>query len=264
MLAATCPAAADDASARIIGGTPSESRSYAVAMQFDRHGEKDFHYCGGTLISSDVVLTAAHCVDARLGAPPIDQVHVRVGHRDQAQGFYARAVATATTGFSISPPGRDIALIKLDRRVPHRPALVGTSPGKTGIALTAIGWGRTRPDNTGPSSRILMQANVSVLPTAECKPGLIGTAEVCAQGIHGQGVCAGDSGTGLLRSYGHGRFEAVVGLASRGTGGGKCGTAPDIHTDVTKYLRWIYTTAARMGAQAPLDEDDVTRLTAVS
>ena len=43
---------------RIIGGTEAKERrySYTVSLQ-DKYG----HFCGGSLIAKDVVLTAAHC-----------------------------------------------------------------------------------------------------------------------------------------------------------------------------------------------------------
>ncbi|GAA4010306.1 trypsin-like serine protease [Allokutzneria multivorans] len=263
MLAAALPAVADTPSARIVGGHPSPDRSYAVSIQLTYQGNPNFHLCGGTLISRDAVVTAGHCVEASIGAPPITALHVRIGSRDNTRGFSARVIAAASNAFDPVAMTNDIAVLKLDRHMPLLPALIGHTPTTPGTAVTATGWGRTTPDNTGPTSRMLMQATVSTLPAQACAAGQISAAEMCAQGVQGVGVCGGDSGSGLMQHIGTSRWEVLVGLSSR-TGGSaeppRCGQSPDIYTDVAAHKRWIYTTALALGAQAPRTTAEVPEL----
>lgn len=64
---------------RIIGGvkTDIDSVPYVVLIR-----QRKIHYCGGSIISKDWVLTAAHCTQA--GTP--EDYKVRVGSRNRKNG----------------------------------------------------------------------------------------------------------------------------------------------------------------------------------
>ncbi|KAJ2797025.1 hypothetical protein H4R20_005339, partial [Coemansia guatemalensis] len=50
---------------RIVGGSAVENNDYAFAVRLNIETGRDSYLCGGTLISSSLVVTAAHCmVDA--------------------------------------------------------------------------------------------------------------------------------------------------------------------------------------------------------
>lgn len=55
---------------RIIGGTVSQPNKYSFAVSLEERGS---HFCGGSLIARNVILTAAHCnggtYDITLGRP---------------------------------------------------------------------------------------------------------------------------------------------------------------------------------------------------
>mmetsp|Transcript_11578 Transcript_11578/g.25015 ORF Transcript_11578/g.25015 Transcript_11578/m.25015 type:complete len:640 (-) Transcript_11578:329-2248(-) len=81
-------------SPRIIGGSeaPSTRYPYAVSLQ-DRLG----HFCGGSLISPNVVLTAAHCIgsdayvdiyDVEWGGPLTHRISGRVKHPRYDGGYF--------------------------------------------------------------------------------------------------------------------------------------------------------------------------------
>ena len=50
---------------RIVGGQDTEVNEYPWQAGLVTRGERDFVWCGGTLISSKWVLTAAHCTADR-------------------------------------------------------------------------------------------------------------------------------------------------------------------------------------------------------
>ena len=50
---------------RIVGGEDTEVNEYPWQAGLVTRGQRDFVWCGGSLISSNWVLTAAHCTAGR-------------------------------------------------------------------------------------------------------------------------------------------------------------------------------------------------------
>lgn len=51
-----------DASPHVVDGGPAEEDRYPGMVALALAGSPDVNYCGGTLLTADVVLTAAHCI----------------------------------------------------------------------------------------------------------------------------------------------------------------------------------------------------------
>ncbi len=237
-------AAPDLAAARVIGGseTPIEAFPFQVALMFG-----NFQFCGGTLVNSEYVLTAAHCVD---GLVPRD-VDVLIGTRDLTQGGERVGVEAFRPhpGFNNSLDN-DVALLRLERRLLYPRVFVQTpdqlslsAPGTLG---TVIGWGQL---DDGSSPNTLRRADgLPVLTNEACANsagiffGNIGPRTLCA-GLdrQGKGTCFGDSGGPLLVPVGETWVE--IGITSFIINRDQCGNVPGAYTRVSELYDYVVSVA---------------------
>ncbi|XP_006834047.1 PREDICTED: transmembrane protease serine 4 [Chrysochloris asiatica] len=227
---------------RVLGGEKASVYSWPwqVSIQHNRH-----HICGGSILDSHWILTAAHCFRKHLD---LSSWKVRVGS-DKLSTFPALPVAEI---FVIElnttyPKEKDIALVKLQFPLTFsdtvRPICLPFPDEDLSPAtpLWVIGWGFTEQDG-GKMSDALLQASVQVIDSTRCNAedayqGDVTEKMMCA-GILEGGVdtCQGDSGGPLM--YQSDQWQ-VVGIVSWGHGCGGPST-PGVYTKVTSYLNWIY------------------------
>lgn len=225
------------AQARIVGGTRTSTAEapWVVALT-TASGQ---HFCGGTLVRPDKVVTAAHCtLDPSTGEQrPPAELQVVSGRTDLRtdQGVVTEVARVwrhpEYTGFT---QGEDVAVLTLSAPAPQSPLrMVGaaeTGPYRQGTPGRVFGWGRT--SESGPLSHVLRSVEVPVIANADCAgaySAFDAAAMFCAGAPEGgQDACAGDSGGPFVVN---GR---LVGIVSFGTGCARAGQ-PGVYTRLSAY-----------------------------
>jgi secreted trypsin-like serine protease len=224
--AAPAPTADGEVSPMIVGGgNATQVYSWMVSLQ----STSGSHFCGGTLIKANWVVTAKHCVQGSSAS----SIQVRVGTTNRTSGG-----SVARGSRIVTHPSADLALLQLATSVSQTPAPVAAASGPVGTATRIIGWGQTCPVRGGCGAPITLQElNTSIVSDSRCS-GISGASEICTNNTDGnKGACYGDSGGPQVKSV-NGRWE-LIGATSRSGGGSTCATAPSIYVDVPYFRSWI-------------------------
>jgi hypothetical protein len=237
-------------SASVVGGTPvTAAGSLAYVANTALSGA-----CSGTVVSSVLVLTAAHCVvdlDRRSISPP-EEVSVRTGTVDRSDTTTAQTSAVTrivvAPGFNPRTLAADAALLQLAAPTasPAAPLLAEgeTGPLTAGTAAVVSGWGLL--DGAAADAPTVLHRGLQyVQGPAFCgarDPLFEPTAEFCAVDPSGAvTACHGDSGGPLLAARVDGS-PVQIGIVSRGVPAdeGRCNPSlPSVFTRVDAVVAWV-------------------------
>ncbi len=232
--------------ARVMGGTHADITDFPHAVSLQKNGE---HYCAGTLIAPDFVLTAAHCVHSY----PARLWTVAVGSQnsyDEADYEQRARVEEIIVhpDFVFPKFVNDVALMKLDRRVKWsekaKPICLPDRKERTGRGLGYLaGWGYD--GEGGEPTKDLHMARLPILDNGVCQEWIksknkrvtLLPQQMCAGYEKGQtDGCQADSGGGLVVVE-KGKL-VLVGVVSAGFGCGR-ERLPGIYARVTNFMPWI-------------------------
>ncbi|XP_028813498.1 chymotrypsin A-like [Denticeps clupeoides] len=229
---------------RIVNG--EEAVPHSWPWQASLQDYTGFHFCGGSLINENWVVTAAHCT-LRTSDRVILGEHDRSSNSENIQTLSIGKVFKHPQYNSYTIEN-DITLIKL--ATPARlsaqvsPVCVANTgdnfPG--GMMCVTSGWGLTRY-NAGNTPPRLQQAALPLLTNTECKTywgSSISDVMICA-GADGASSCMGDSGGPLVCQ--RSGVWSLVGIVSWGSS--TCSTSsPGVYARVTELRAWMDQTIA--------------------
>nr|ACO10399.1 Trypsin-1 precursor [Caligus rogercresseyi] len=220
---------------RIVNGT--EVKPYSIPFQVSVQNIQGFHFCGGSLMNEDTVITAGHCCYRQLA----ENLRIVVGEHDLLKESGDEQMSEVSSikmrdDYSPFKTLNDICLLKLVKNIELNEKVstvkLPESEEEFEGEVVVSGWGTTYFH--GPTSPVLLSTTLEITSRKQCSvayPGKIDESMICAY-TEGKDSCQGDSGGPLVQD------GTLVGIVSWGRGCAEVGY-PGVYAKVSKFINWI-------------------------
>jgi len=222
---------------RIVRGRTATEGQFPYQVSLRKNGQ---HTCGGSIISKEYILTAAHCVTRTIFGftlvLPAILFSVRSGSNDLASGGVISRVAEIKVPKNYRGSDNDVALLRLSTPLTfdNRTSAIELNSAVVppGAEVLTSGWGRV--GRNAPLSNQLQFIQLIAISTAQCKRFIrnINDGILCLAHRRDSGVCSGDSGGPAVYQN---RLVGVTNFVIN-----TCATnAPDGFAKVSVQVPWI-------------------------
>lgn len=232
---------------RIVNGFAAKRGEYPYyAFLIMKTAQKNISWCGGSIISDQFILTAAHCTQ------PVAKISVHLGSwkakNGNETGRYAEVIRK--TNVYIYPNYNkqylinDISLIRLKQSIsftaniqPIR--LRNTCQSNENVSVIAIGNGFF--SRKYPIAPILQWTPMTTIPFRQCKnhyPFLVWhSSAICAKNTDDRAIKPGDSGGPLVRKFA--QHDILIGISSFVPNNKTNLSTPQGFVNLIAYHEWI-------------------------
>ncbi|XP_065356976.1 trypsin-1-like [Calliphora vicina] len=232
---------------RVVGGTNAAVNSAPFIVSFQQAG---VHYCGGSILNANWIVTAAHCLSSKAQVLATTLVAGSVNLADTASTVQTRSIDNYVVNdlYLGGTSPYDIGLVYTSQAFTWSNAVApitlpasGTTP--TGNALL-YGWGSISTTSTPDYPSTLKVATVSIISQSSCESALgsqganVHDTNLCTGPLTGGiGICTSDSGGPLVQSA-NGE-NVLIGIVSWGKI--PCGqdNSPSVYVQVSSFISWI-------------------------
>ncbi|XP_072493834.1 serine protease 42-like [Notamacropus eugenii] len=239
---------------KVINGhvAPASKWPWQVSLQAGQQ-----HICGGALINTEWVLTAAHCIMWNY------DYTVKLG--DMSYYTSKNSIVVDVKDIIIHPSYSELIVVKNDIALVRLKSPVNLTQKiqpiclpsnklylKNGTRCWVAGWGRTEENKDDSHPLVLLETDLYIVETKQCNKmlrkflfisvfkSIIDQKVLCAYHPTGKDTCQGDSGGPLACEVGEHTW-VQVGIVSWGADCGKL-KMPAIYTKVSSFSRWITNT----------------------
>ncbi|XP_070823425.1 trypsin-1 [Chaetodon trifascialis] len=221
---------------KIVGGYECARHSQPHQVSLN----SGYHFCGGSLVNENWVVSAAHCYKSRVQVR-LGEHNIRVN--ENTEQFIRSSRVIRHPKYNAYNIDNDIMLIKLSEPAVFnqyvQPVALPTRCAPAGTMCTVSGWGSTMSSTVDGNK--LQCLEIPILSKRDCNnsyPGMITDAMFCAGYLEGgKDSCQGDSGGPVVCN---GQLQGVV---SWGYG---CAEKdqPGVYAKVCIFTDWLQSTMA--------------------
>jgi len=218
---------------RIVGGVEAGKGDFPYIVQIKRGS----HYCGGSIVNANWIVTAAHCSVATIAGYEVVAGEHRLNQNEGSEQSRTVAQIIRHPQYNSNTLSSDVAVWRMSSPFTFNQWVAAANVAPTGFNPAAnvdvAGWGTLTSGGSLPT--VLMRVNVPMVSDASCKVSY-GSSEIlpgmiCA-GVGGRDSCQGDSGGPLVSG------NTLAGIVSWGFGCAVDGY-PGVYTEVAYFSNWI-------------------------